>query len=529
MMRFREYQRFYRQFRAPGYEQTAVERKAASEMRRLALILLALVAAAVLAKILYGRWRYPADRPVKYASEVEHFKYGSIGSDNQLRGLPYDAFVVLPEVFAHLLPPGAPRDYTAFGLIQEPGRDLPIGFSRRTQRLDFAGLNCALCHTGVVRLRADSAPEIVVGMPANTVDLWAFFDFLMKAAADARFTPETLLPYMERRRPLNGFEKALYKAQIIPQFRAALLAQQQQVTRIFGGNPPWGPGRVDTFGPYKAVQYGFPLGRLPGYESIGTADLPSLWNQGARQGMRLHWDGNNDSVRERNFSASFGAGTTPSTVDLDGLFRVERWTSTLRPPRYPFAIDSQRATAGRRHYMQHCYSCHGTQDFAREFVTSGFLAGGPLRLGKVEPLAALEPRHRTDRHRLDSFTYELSAHQATLMAGTPHQLKRFRKTDGYANHPLDAIWARAPYLHNGSVPTMWDLLQTAEKRPRRFYRGYTVYDEKHLGFRSPDADGGRYFLYDVSRPGNGNGGHEYGAVELSDEQKWELIEYLKTF
>ena len=97
----------------------------------------------------------------------------------------------------------------------------------------------------------------------------------------------------------------------------------------------------------------------------------------------------------------------------------------------------------------------------------------------------------------------------------------FRKTNGYANQPLDGIWARAPYLHNGSVPTLRDLLDEPAKRPGIFYR---------VGFVSevPEENGRRFFRYDVSVPGNGNGGHTYGTA-LPDDDKRAVVEYLKTF
>ena len=116
------------------------------------------------------------------------------------------------------------------------------------------------------------------------------------------------------------------------------------------------------------------------------------------------------------------------------------------------------------------------------------------------------------------------------MAGTPYQLKRFRKTNGYANHPLDGIWARAPYLHNGAVPTLRDLLEPPERRPAVFYRGYDVYDRERVGFVATVAEeGGRmFFRYDTSIPGNSNAGHTYGTA-LPDEDKQALVEYLKTF
>ena len=136
----------------------------------------------------------------------------------------------------------------------------------------------------------------------------------------------------------------------------------------------------------------------------------------------------------------------------------------------------------------------------------------------------------TDRHRLDSYTYEFAANQYTLYPDSEYRFTHFRKTQGYANHPLDGIWARAPYLHNGSVPTLRALLDAPEARPRRFYRGYDVYDPDGVGFVHDVAEenGTRFFLFDTTLPGNGNGGHVY-AVDLTDAEKDAIVEYLKMF
>ncbi len=93
-------------------------------------------------------------------------------------------------------------------------------------------------------------------------------------------------------------------------------------------------------------------------------------------------------------------------------------------------------------------------------------------VGKVTPLEQIG----TDRHRLDSYSYELAVTQSTLYAGYDWRFKHFRKTFGYANMPLDGLWLRAPYLHNGSVPTLRDLLESRTARPATFYRGDDVYD-----------------------------------------------------
>jgi hypothetical protein len=136
----------------------------------------------------------------------------------------------------------------------------------------------------------------------------------------------------------------------------------------------------------------------------------------------------------------------------------------------------------------------------------------------------------TDRHRLDSYTSIFAANQYALYAESTYRFTHFRKTRGYANQPLDGLWLRGPFLHNGSVPTVRDLLDSPDRRPAVFYRGYDVFDQAKLGFVSTvaSAEGRQFFRYDTSIPGNGNGGHVYGT-DLPDGDKAALVEYLKTF
>ncbi len=256
--------------------------------------------------------------------------------------------------------------------------------------------------------------------------------------------------------------------------------------------------------------------------------------------LRAHWDGNNSLMEERNKSAAFGTGTFPPTIDLKLLGRVEGWLLKKEPPPYPFPINQELSARGAPLYAQYCASCHGKN--GRDF--SG------AQVGQVVPIAAIG----TDRHRLDSYTEDLAAAQNNLYAGYPWRFSHFRKTFGYVNMPLDGIWARAPYLHNGSVPTMRDLLNPVAGRPSVFYRGYDVYDQAKMGFVSGlehfNADGTsrddpgnaqRYFRFETQvragatprerNEGNLNTGHEGDAygTSLPPEQKDALVEYLKTF
>jgi hypothetical protein len=223
----------------------------------------------------------------------------------------------------------------------------------------------------------------------------------------------------------------------------------------------------------------------------------------------LHWDGNNTSVDERNLSASLGAGVTPVTADHASLQRIHDWIWTLPPPKYPFAIDEARSARGKEIFTQQCAGCHSF---------------GGQKTGAVEDIASI----KTDPYRLNSYTYALTGNQASLYPASQYRFTHFAKTNGYANQPLDGVWARAPYLHNGSVPTLLDLLSDPADRPKQFARGYDVYDQHKVGFVA-DTPSARQagFWYDTQLPGNANSGHLFGTT-LPTDQKLDLIEFMKT-
>lgn len=451
-------------------------------------------------------WPLISNSPVDYADIEDHFKYGSIGSE-PVMGIPYWIWKVLPDMFPEKLPG---KGYQSLGFLYELGKDLPIGVSQRKVLIDRIGLNCAVCHTGTVRDTPESDRKIITTMPANNLNLRGYGEFLTASALDARFTPKNVLTAIEQADgDLNFIEKLIYRYLAIPQTRDALI-NQGQLLSFLQRQPQWGPGRVDTFNPYKSFQFHFPMDKLDDKEIIGIADLPSIWNQKPREAMQLHWDGDNTSVEERNKSAALGAGVTPVTIDLERMKRIEDWLWELQPPAYPYPINTQLASAGEKVFQTTCASCHA---FGSEYV------------GKVTPIEEIA----TDRYRLDSYTYELLSNQNTLFTGFPWRFKHFRKTNGYANMPLDGLWLRSPYLHNGSVPTLQDLLEKPENRPKEFYRGYDVFDQQNVGFISDVAEenGKQFFKFDTNLPGNSNSGHLYGT-DLASEEKEALVEYLKT-
>jgi hypothetical protein len=380
-------------------------------------------------------------------------------------------------------------------------------------------------------------------MPANGFDLFKLQEFLFACAADANFSRAAVVPEIARAMGERGESLGLLDRYVV--YPVAVWLMRERLLMLRGRfepmlqHTPWGPGRTDTFNPNKAL-FNFSLAKLPLAEQNAAVDFPSIWLQKPRRGMQLHWDGNNVMTEERNKNAAFGTGTTPPTIDLEAIARIERWLETAEPPKFPNAIDPTLAMKGEAIYAGYCSGCHGAngREFAppRNDSSRDCLDGGTSEQDLYGPFVGRITRIEdigTDRHRLDSFSYDLAVTLGTVYAGYPHRYCHYRKTFGYANAPLDGVWLRAPYLHNGSVPTLRDLLEPAMARPQRFYRGNDVYDSRNVGFVADvaEVDDRKFFLYDVTLPGNANVGHEgkaYGT-ELAATDKDALVEYLKTF
>src|SRR4051812_8796659 len=392
------------------------------------LLLVALLIVVPGLVIAYVVLRFGGDTAVVYADPAEHFKYGSTGGEHE-SGFPYGIFQALPQVCSQQLPGG----YRSLGLIYEEGKDLPVGMSRRRYMgVDRTFLNCAVCHTSTVRETADAKPRLVLGMPANTFDIMGFEKFLFDCAADPKFRSEYIIPETRRVLQQQGDDLDLVDRYIVYPLAIYIMRERllglrgrfDFVLRQLEQGKPWGPGRVDTFNSAK-VLFNFPMDRLDPRELMGASDFPSVWNQRKKKGMQLHWDGNNTMVEERNKSAAFGTGTTPPTIDLEAIGRIEDWLLDFKPPLYPFPIDQPLAQRGAGIYKEYCANCHGVsgQDFTG------------AQVGRVTPIALID----TDRRRLDSYTYTLAVNQSTLYAGYPHRFQHFRKTFGYANMPLDGL------------------------------------------------------------------------------------------
>jgi hypothetical protein len=475
-------------------------------------LLAVVVMGAIIGGVVYVNFFRELPAPY-FASDEDHFLFGSTGTEAD-QGVPYWIWLVLPRIFPEHLP--RPGGYAALGLIGKDGHEMPVGLSKVTVGFPRVGINCAICHTGRWREKPGDPPTIVPAAPAHQTGEQEYLRFLIAAGSDPRFNADTILNEIARNYQLSRFERVLYRFAIIPATRRGLQRVKRESEWMLK-RADWGRGRIDPFNPVK-----FSILRQPIDETIGNSDMVPLWNLKRREGMALHWDGLNPNLKEVVLSSALGDGATQKWVDRDvrrwdstdprnmsSLRRIQNYISGVQPPKYPFAIDQTAARQGQAIFESECANCH---------------AFGGARTGTVIPVAEIG----TDRHRLDMWTPNSVTAYNSYAEDYDWKLSAFQKTDGYVSVPLDGVWLRAPYLHNGSVPSLTDLLEPPDRRTKQFWRGYDVYDQVNVGFVSSGPEAQRQgTLHDTSRPGNSNAGHLYGT-ELPAESKRALIEYLKT-
>jgi len=465
----------------------------------LLLVLLAIVGAGV---VWYKAFRVVKSAPI--ASDAEWFKHGSFGGEART-GIPYWIWVTMPRIFPDLMP--GPGGYASFGLVWEPGQEMPDGFTKETIGFPRVGNNCALCHTATYRVSEQSPSVVVLGAPAHRFNPQALFQFITTAAKDSRFNADNFLAEIKKDTHLDFVDRLLYRFAIIPLTRKAFLQQGEQIAWMNRSNrPAWGPGRDDAFNLPK-----FMLAHMPDDGTAGQCDFGSVWNLKIRQGpdLLMNWAGESRSLETILVDSALGFEPKPGPRFQADMKRLGDFLNTLPPPKYPFPTDETTAAKGQPIYASHCAECHDV---------------GAARTSKMIPLAEIG----TDPERANTWTQSAADHANDAVKKLGFTRPNMVKSSGYLSPPLDGIWMRAPYLHNGSVPTLRDLLEPVDRRPKTFYRGYDVYDPVNVGFvtQGPAAERGGWKL-DVSLRGNGNQGHTYGT-DLSDADKKSLVEYLKT-
>ncbi len=479
------------------------------------LLLLVLIAGMVW----FVAFRTVAQAPFPDAASA--FNHGSIGNEDA-QGIPYWIWRVLPTLFNAYLP--GPTGYSSLGLYWEPGAELPVGFSKKTVGTERVSINCAFCHQGSWRLHPDEQSQLALAGPGNQVAVQGYLRFLARAGNDPRFNADTLMDEITRIYAMPWWQRLTYRYLFIPATRKALKVQAENFSWA-DANPPWGRGRIDPFNP---VKYG--ILRMGTDGSIGNSDMMPLWQQALSEGPNaagepraLHWDGLSTNLHEVVVTGAIGDGMSYRNFQRrsvrEHLAGIEALVRDLMPPASPFSpqrdpadpfhVSAADLARGEALHREHCGGCH--------------LPDGP-RFRTVIPVTEVG----TDDHRARMWNATAAERYNNYREGRhAWGFTGFRDVDGYVAVPHTGLWLRGPYLHNGSVPTLRDMLRPPTERPPVFYRGYDLIDAANGGFVSSGPEAERVGeRYDTGVPGNSNAGHRYGT-DLPEADKAALLAYLK--
>jgi hypothetical protein len=254
-------------------------------------------------------------------------------------------------------------------------------------------------------------------------------------------------------------------------------------------------------------------------------DVPAWWLM--KKKKTIYYTGATDarSVRTLMQFMMHPLTTTKDFEKHEAAFRdISQYLASMEPPKYPFAIDKDKAARGADLFKSNCSKCHGTYGekwtYPNKVIPIDEIGTDPTRYKGIEAAYGKE-------------------YSESWFGKEPGGPKPLRMTDGYQAPPLDGIWATAPYFHNGSVPTLEGVLNS-KARPKRFTRSFKTgeadYDKVKVGWKvtelrdPPDPKLPPIELrkiYDTSKPGRGNGGHTFGD-DFTDEERAQVIEYLKT-
>jgi len=510
-------------------------------------------------------------------TEAERQRYYHLTQGSQI--MPYNWFVALEQ-------PGisekalfiAPEYTTQFRLIPDPNTisnpdRLPVGFAKDepdpVTNIENVGLTCAACHTAQLTykgtgLRIDGAPGKV-----------NFDDFLFRLVLT---TTDTTLNQSKFERFARRVLKDQYNpanAKRLKEDVKSFLGQRlkpivDQMGSDFGsGKKPvkGGFGRIDALGAGGNRLYG-----ALDKKNLRTLNAPvkamSLWYIN-----RYNWVQTNGSIRQpmaRNMIEALAVNASLvfpepkkdryiSSVRLRNMSELEDFASRFTAPVWPGNIlgklDEEAVIRGEPLYKKYCAACHEPQmenkpepndPVAVKYNQTFFvLRLFPLNVIGTDPLDAANFAERTlDASSIDEgkdvpgakiIALVLSSTQSRQYENLGIPIEEQEKLNGfrannlrackaYPARPLAGVWANSPYLHNASVPNLYQLLLPAAQRVKKFYTGDLEFDPVNVGYVSDGKQGG--FEVDTTIPGNWNTGHEYGT-SLNHQQRMDLIEFLK--
>ncbi|WP_439879231.1 di-heme-cytochrome C peroxidase [Pseudomonas prosekii] len=357
-----------------------------------------------------------------------------------------------------------------------------------------------------------------------------------------------------------------------------------------------GPGRADAFGRIANASFGDTISPDNYRVANAPVDYPQLWDMWTFDWVQ--WNGSAQQPMARNIGEALGVGATlnffeangqplkgdaryPSSVRVRDLHLIEETLQRLKPPTWPEdvlgSVDKPLAAKGRTLFTENCASCHvprvktingrdvqqlhllpvaaiGTDPTAADNIADhrfdlSALQWDPAELAQLDVQLHPTPSEPLDLSKLSvakglayvtAFVENRAYRDAGVTAAERPALDGFglpigvQELRAYKARPLAGVWATAPFLHNGSVPSLYQLLSPQDERASSFYKGTFEYDPKHLGYLTQAFSDA--FLFDTRITGNHNSGHEFRAGKrgngvigrlLQPQERWALLEYLK--
>ena len=435
--------------------------------------------------------------------------------------------------------------------LPRPGFSMPLGIVTGTLedpfppfRLEVANISCAACHAGVTYdFAGNPLRSVWLGQPNTSINFGAFTEDVFRGLRVALENPERLMVAVRTLYPdADSRELNTIRRYVLPAVTERVgKAPAGSVSGFNQGSS----GTTNGLGSLKNILGLLPEGGDPGER--GVVSIPDLAGVTLRSSLLA--DGSYgpkgtdrfqplqtrdvDDAQRRHLADIISAftisimGVEPNLA-LTNASRVAEIVDFLleyEAPPFPGTLDLDRAARGEVLYRESCSSCHGTYNVGLRNIR---LIAYPNRLVPAERIGT-DPL----RVRLASPAAAAALNRSAIGANV-----EVVPTGGYVAPRLNGIWATAPYLHNGSVPTLWHLVNP-DRRPARFEVGGHRLDFINVGIAGTIADDGvmRYaadykpwaspFLYDTAELGHSNTGHETQFQDLTEEQKWDLLEYLK--
>ncbi len=434
-------------------------------------------------------------------------------------------------------------------------KSLPMGLTEAEidmgLGIKLTGMNvsCAVCHSGhLYNEKGEATAQTWMGLPNTSINLEGYSQAVYQGMRIISNNMGGTFRLMTNMFPEMGFkEKIIMRTVAFPRVKKAIRTMEdlyQQALPFKNG----GPGITNGVAALK-LQLGY-LKTDKIQPEYGFTSIPSLGDRFFRSS--LLWDGvyaspNMDRNAERSswnqqdedflnaVAALFTIPTMGQSVEgaLANTPRVQKSLNVIftkyEAPAFPGEIDIVKAQRGYEVFDNNCAKCHGTYQWDVQTGTRPKLVSFPNRMVSQENMETDPTRWQavTDDF-VEKFNKSPMAKSAVVA-----------RAKGYTAPLLNSLWATSPYLHNGSVPTLWDMMHP-ESRPAKFMVGGHNLDFQKMGIKLvyDKARGAWVYpadvkphsvpvLYDTTLPGQGNGGHTRQFVKLNEDQKSDLMEYLK--